>query len=243
MSPARLLALAERAARRAGKALAASAPARVEKDSARDVKLDADRASEARILKDLSPSGLPALSEEKGQVGKPRPDGLRWVVDPLDGSYNHLRGIPLRCVSIGLMKNDEPILGVIYDVDRGELFSGVVGRGLRVNGRSARVSRARPASRAVLLTGLPSGGGFSPARLSVLAQEMRRWRKVRLLGTAALSLAWVAAGRADAYREQGILLWDVAAGLALVKAAGGKYELKRGLAGKGLRVYAHNGRL
>lgn len=190
-------------------------------DTPRDIKLAADRQAEALILSQLGGSGYAILAEEGGAHGAVDGEAPVWVVDPLDGTMNFSRGIPLCCVSIALLVAGEPVLGVVHDFNRGETFSGIAGEGAWLNGQPMQVSSVSSADRAILATGLPAGGDFDGAALQWLAEDMQRFRKVRMLGSAALMLAYLAAGRVDAYREDDIMLWDVAAGLALVRGAGG----------------------
>jgi len=219
------LALAERAARAAARYLAGAGAPSVLRRARRDLKLDADRAAEKRIVAVLRRgSAYPILAEESAAEELPR-RGPCWVVDPLDGTVNYSRGLPLCCVSVALCRDGKPVLGVIHDFNRGEVFSGIVGRGARLNGRAIRVSAASLPSRSTALTGLPSATDFSPKALRRFVRVLRAYHKVRYLGTAALSLAYVAAGRADAYFERDVKVWDTAAGAALVLAAGGAARL------------------
>jgi myo-inositol-1(or 4)-monophosphatase len=187
----------------------------------RDIKLREDAASEAVIRQVLSNgSSYPILGEEM-QWGETVPgSGPYWVVDPLDGSFNFFRGVPLYAVSIALCTGQgaarRATLGAIFDPVRDELVSGGAGLGLRLNG--AAVTPV-PAQRQMLATGYPSRS--DPAQVNArLMAASRDWRKIRMLGSAALSLAWVALGRLDGYEESSIMWWDVAAGLALAQAAG-----------------------
>jgi myo-inositol-1(or 4)-monophosphatase len=113
---------------------------------------------------------------------------------------------------------------VVLDVPADDLYAGVVGHGARCNGTAIRVSKVRSAAKAILATGFPVQRDFSSAALQEFLASVQRYKKIRMLGSAALSLAYVAAGRADVYAEDGVMLWDVAAGLALVHAAGGVVE-------------------
>lgn len=225
----KLLALAERAVVRAGRDLRGPArkEAQLARDTRRDVKLKADYRSEGivtRILRKGSPFAL--LGEEGGWSG-PRKDGDPcWIVDPLDGSLNYLRGIPLCCVSVGLWLGERPLLGVVHDFNRGETFSGIVGAGARLNGRPIRAAKPAPKSKSVLCTGFPVGTSFSRSALKDFIESVRDYKKVRLLGSAALSLAYVACGRADAYAERDIKLWDVAAGIPLALASGARVRFR-----------------
>jgi len=134
---------------------------------------------------------------------------------------NFSRTLPFCAVSIALGTVNTPMLGVVYDFNRDDLFSGVVGAGAWRNGAPMQVSRITETSRAVLTAGFPVNFVYEDGPLMQFAQMARRFRKLRMFGSAALSLAYVAAGLADAYAEDDIMLWDVAAGLALVEAAGG----------------------
>jgi myo-inositol-1(or 4)-monophosphatase len=218
------LSLAKEAARKSAERLGAllTLPIDVESSVNRDVKLKADRDAEdviVSILRESSPHAV--LSEESGWIEGSQTDGLRWIVDPLDGSFNFLRGIPVCCVSIALWRDDEPLLGVIHDIHSGEAFSGIVGRGAWLGSASIHVSSIDKPSNAVMCTGYPVSTDFSRSALLQYVEQVRGYKKIRLLGSAALSLAYLAAGRVDAYYERGIKIWDVAAGLAIVKAAGG----------------------
>jgi myo-inositol-1(or 4)-monophosphatase len=119
------------------------------------------------------------------------------------------------------MADRRPIAGVIYDFSRDEMFVGGLGIGATLNGSPIQVSSKSGKETAILSTGLAVSGDYSDRAMTTFAYEIARWKKVRMIGSAALSLAYVACGRFDAYREQAIMLWDVAAGWALVEAAGG----------------------
>ncbi len=214
-------------------------------DLPRDVKIDADHMLESYIIEQLSQEfNFPILSEEAGfLLEKDSNIEYRWVVDPLDGSVNFSRGIPACCISIGFWRKEEPLLGVIYDFFRDEAFTGLVGKGAWLNRKPIQVSKVAQKSQAILCTGFPVGGDFSKKSVLNFVEEVRKFKKVRLLGSAALSLAYVAAGRADAYHEDDIKIWDVAAGLALVKAAGGIYRFSWSSKPNALKVIASNAHL
>lgn len=190
----------------------------------RDIKLALDRESEELIVALLSKGAdFPILSEEMGKTWEPEafPD-YHWIVDPLDGTLNYWKNVPLNCVSIGLWRGNLPILGVIYDFNREELFSGIVGKGAWINGLPMQVGEVLVPGKAVLCTGFPVSTDFSDTAIRQFISFVRDYKKIRLLGTAALSLAYVASGRIDAYCERDIKIWDVAAGIAIVEAAGGE---------------------
>ncbi|MBF0504267.1 MAG: inositol monophosphatase [Candidatus Omnitrophica bacterium] len=193
-------------------------------DLNRDIKLEADYELERVIIENIvRKSDYPILSEERGMVARQGGRGsYRWIIDPLDGTLNFYRGIPMSCISIGLWKDMEPLLGVVLDFNRQEIFTGCVGRGAWLNGVGVKVSPVTEKSKAVLCTGFPISSDFSKEPLLEFVEDIRMFKKVRLFGSAALSLAYVASGRVDGYRENCIKIWDVGAGLALVKAAGGE---------------------
>ncbi len=192
----------------------------------RDIKLRADRESETIILESLKVSDYPVLAEESGQHGVMDSQLPVWIVDPLDGTLNFSRGLPLCCISIALWQGEKPILGVIYDFNGEELFVGLVGKGAWCGERGVSVSDISVVENAVLGTGFQVGRNFSDESLKGFLARVQRFKKVRLLGSAALSLAYVACGRIDAYMEEDIMLWDIAAGAALVLAAGGSVEVQ-----------------
>lgn len=200
----------------------------------RDIKLHEDAASEAMIRTFLAEhADLPVLGEEGGWGGRtPEGDELHWVLDPLDGSFNYFRGVPLYAVSIALCRGRQPVLGAIYDPERDELFSGGGGLGMFLNGEA--VVAPAPA-RQMLATGFPSQADVN-VTLDRLGTLTANWTKMRMLGAAALSLAWVAAGRLDGYTESGIMWWDVAAGLALAQGAGATRVLCEPVSANGVNV-------
>lgn len=222
----------------------ASAP-RVRAEAHHDVKTDADFLLHDLVVERLrSASGLPVLSEEDAAGDDGEDAGLRWIVDPLDGTLNFSRGIPFCAVSIALWDDGTPLLGVVHDAAREECFAGLVGEGAWRDGRAVAVSAVAAPARAVLCTGFPAQTDHGEEAVRAFAGDVAAFRKVRCLGSAALSLAYVACGRADAYWEQDIALWDVAAGLALVRAAGGAAAFTPTPAGRRTyRVAATNGAL
>ncbi len=220
--------LAEAAARHAGEKLREwfHQDKTVLSSEGRDIKLQADRDAEAAILGVLAESSHPVLAEESGEHGVVDGGAPFWVVDPLDGTLNFSRAIPLCCVSIALCVGTEPVVGVIYDFNRDELFSAASGEGAWLNGQAMRVSGIDDPAKGVLVTGIPTFRNIDDASMRGFLDEIRRFKKVRMFGSAALMLANVACGRVDAYAEDDIMLWDVAAGVALVKAAGGYVDVR-----------------
>jgi myo-inositol-1(or 4)-monophosphatase len=197
-----------------------------EKD--KDIKLSTDLLLHQQIVDMLKNFGdIAVLSEEDDKgVDFSKNKEMLWIIDPLDGSLNHLRKIPLSCISISLFRGITPVMGIIYDYNRNEMFTGIIGAGAWLNTVPIKVSSVRDLGQGVLCTGFPSYRDFSEAAIYKFVTDIRKWKKVRLLGSAALSLAYVASGRTDGYIEEDIRIWDVAAGLAIVKAAGGEIACK-----------------
>jgi len=162
------------------------------------------------------------LLMEEG-TNEPGTDGKhRWIVDPLDGTLNFLHGLPHFAISIGLEREGDIIAGVIYDPIKDELFWGERGAGAYLNDRRLRVSARRNLNEAVIATGIPfMGKPEHQAYLDMLAAVMAQTAGIRRFGAAALDLAYVAAGRYDGFFEVGLSPWDIAAGILLVREAGG----------------------
>jgi myo-inositol-1(or 4)-monophosphatase len=183
----------------------------------------ADREAERLIKEDLM-GGRPTygwLGEETGEEDGQDPT-RRWIVDPLDGTTNFLHGMPHWAVSIALEHKGEIVSAVVYDAAKDELFWAEKGAGAWMNDRRMRVSGRREMHEAVFATGVPFGAKSTlPATLQDLARLMPACAGVRRWGAASLDLAYVAAGRYDGYWERELKAWDIAAGLLLVKEAGG----------------------
>lgn len=210
----------------------------------RDIKIKGDKYSETIIIDCLQKqTDYPILSEERGFTGKPNPDMYIWIVDPLDGSVNYAQGIPLNCVSIALWKNDEPVLGVVYDFNRDEVFTGICGKGAWLNGQKIVTSAVVKTTDAIICTGFPVNTDFTYDGIATFVNSIRDYKKVRLFGSAALSLAYVGAGRVDAYFEKNIMFWDIAGGVAIVSAAGGKCDVQKSKKENAFNVYVSNGLL
>ena len=192
----------------------------------RDTKLKADIKSEKLILDILnSESSYPVLAEETGKTSDDLGD-IFWVVDPLDGTANYNRNIPICCVSIGLVKNMKPLIGVIFDFNNDDIFVGDnVNNLARLNNKDIKVSDIQKKTDGVLITGLPFNTDYSDHALKKLISDMQTWKKVRMIGSAAMASCYVASGKAELYQEKGIYLWDIIAGAAIVESAGGKAEI------------------
>lgn len=208
----------------------------------KDIKLQADIDSEKIILDILScESDIPILSEECGLVAKLNNDNYRWIIDPLDGSLNYSREIFINCISIGLWNDSDPVLGVIYDFIHDDLFTGIVGKSAQLNGKQIKTSNLIRKEDSIICTGFPVYSDYYTNTLSTFISEVQNFKKVRLLGSAALSLSLVARGSVEAYKEDDIAIWDVAAGIPIVLAAGGKVNISKGKEEILLNVFATNG--
>jgi myo-inositol-1(or 4)-monophosphatase len=225
MDPAAILPEAERIAREAGELLLGyvGRSLEVERKGVVDLVTEADRASEERIVAEVRrvfPDHA-ILAEEGGRQGAG--SGPLWVIDPLDGTTNFANGLPIWSVSIALMEDGVPVVGVVLDPSRGECFTAARGGGAFRNGERISVSGCDDLDRAVLVTGFPYDVRTSPVNnLDHFANFARTARAVRRLGSAAIDLCWVAAGRFDGFWELKLKPWDLAAGVLLVEEAGGR---------------------
>ena len=188
----------------------------------RDIKLKADVDAE-KIIKDIikKDSHFGILAEESGMSSEESHKNL-WVVDPLDGTANYSRNIPLCCVSIAMLSGAKPVLGVIYDFNNNELYEGSINTSACLNGEEISVSKIKKSHEGILVTGLPNNTDYSDEAMIEMIQNFQNWRKVRMIGSAALASTYIASGKADLYMENKSYLWDIAAGAAIVNAAGGK---------------------
>jgi len=213
-----------------------------------DIKLELDVRCQRLIERRLRAAfrHIAVLGEE-GVVGDPLAEA-RWVVDPIDGTVNFTYGIPHACVSIGLqMRNQlrefETVIGVVYDPFCDELWTAVRGQPARLNGRITRVSRRCRLGETILTLGFAKHRRSLEAMLPTFNRLVHRVRKIRIMGSAALALTYVASGRMDAYLESGIRLWDIAAGGLILECAGGDFWHQPVKGDFTYRILANNGRL
>ena len=187
----------------------------------RDIKLEIDQNTEKLIRGELQSTGIEVLGEE---FGGGKPEGLQWVIDPLDGTANYFRGLDQCCVSIALLDGPDALIGIIYNFNTNEIFSAVKGHGAFLNNLPIRVSDIKEKNKASLTTGFPASESLESSM--EFLEGLKEWKKIRMFGSAALSCAYVASGKCDFYAEKGVYLWDFAAGICLVQEAGGnvKYE-------------------
>lgn len=211
---------------------------------AHDIKLDLDVRSQeliTRIILERYPDH--AILGEEGVAGTPSSE-YQWIVDPIDGTVNYFYSIPHFCISIALRHHSEIVAGVIYDPMRDELWQAAVGVPVTLNGGPCEVSTRTRLSDAILSVGFSKTRTTILSGLPLLEQMVLRARKCRMMGSAALDLAYVACGRLDAYIEQAVSLWDIAAGKILVESAGGQVTInpRSDMAGK-LAIVASSGRI
>ena len=189
--------------------------------AAHDIKLELDEKAQeliTQIILERHPDH--AILGEEGLGGDQSSD-FHWIVDPLDGTVNYFYGIPHFCVSIALRQKEKILVGVIYDPMREELFSTQGNAPALLNGQPISVSPRTQLSEAIVSVGLAKVTQTIELGLPVLQDLIHRVRKARMMGSAALDLAYVAAGRLDAYIEAGVSIWDIAAGILLVQNAQG----------------------
>jgi len=212
------------------------------RDNPKEIKALADKVLEDDILNLLAPTGMPILSEESGYVPGNKESNYWFIVDPLDGTFNFVKGLGPSAVSIALWDDQKPIFGVIYDLMERQLVWGGAGMGSYAGDRRISVSGTASQAQASICTGFPVR--FDVANEHAMQdfwRTVRSYAKVRMLGSAAVSLLHVARGSADAYAEKNIMLWDVAAGIAIVEGAGGSVHRAPGTVEYSLDVYASNG--
>jgi myo-inositol-1(or 4)-monophosphatase len=192
----------------------------------KEIKIAADAFLDGELRRRFLETGLSILTEESGLIEQAAGE-LCWVVDPLDGSINYLRGAGPSAISVALIQGTAaPLFGVVFSLDRGTLSWGGPGLGAYSDGSPIRVSGARDIAGSIVCGGFPAR--FRTGDTHALSQycgTIARFSKVRMIGSAASSLLMVAEGRVDAYFEEEIMLWDVAAGLAIIEGAGGVWRL------------------
>ena len=235
-----LLTVMERAARKAGGKLRRDfgevEHLQVSRKGPADFVSKADQQAERTLVEELQRARPDwGFLLEEGCVIEGDPTKPRWIIDPLDGTTNFLHGIPHYAVSIALVAHagtvisgtetlteDTPVVAVVYDPSREELFNSVYGVGAWLNGRRISCSRTPTLSESVVATGFPFRDfSFSDQYMPMLHDAINTTRGVRRAGAASLDLAWTACGRYDAYWEMALASWDVAAGTLLVREAGG----------------------
>ncbi|MEI6073662.1 MAG: inositol monophosphatase family protein [Verrucomicrobiae bacterium] len=218
---------AEESARAAGGLLRShfGRPLQVDENLAHDIKLDLDKRSQS-LIESLILARFPdhAIYGEEGIRGD-QDSEFQWVLDPIDGTVNFFYSVPHFAISIALRRAGEIIVGVIYDPMREELWSVVRGGSPTLNGRPIAVSGRTDLAEAIVSIGVSKSIDSINSSLPLFETMVRRAKKCRMMGSASLDIAYVACGRLDAYIEGAVSLWDVAAGILLVEAAGGSVKL------------------
>ena len=196
------------------------------KSKPKDTKLQADVEAENLIKQSISSiSKYPILAEESGKSEENLGETF-WVIDPLDGTANFNRDIPICCVSIGLVSNMKPILGVIYDFNNNELYkANNITKEAFLNNKEIKVSKIDKKNEAVLITGLPVSTNYDNDSLKKMIEDMQTWKKVRMIGSAAIASCYIASGKAELYKENGVFLWDIIAGAAIIESSGGNAKI------------------
>ncbi|MGC1272882.1 MAG: inositol monophosphatase family protein [Planctomycetaceae bacterium] len=228
----RILAVAVRAAREAGEILQAwSTRFTVSEKGPSDLVTEADLASQSAIVTTVT-AAFPdhdLLGEENLSAKRGRSD-VRWIIDPLDGTSNYVHRFPYYCVSIGVESGGRPVAGVVYDPNRDELFTAVVGGGTRLNGTPIHPTRTTRLDDAFLVASLPRRANAEDLAMQRFVRAVPRAESVQRTGSAALNLAYVACGRIDAFWSSSLKPWDMAAGTILVTEAGGRVSSISGAA-------------
>ncbi len=219
-------------------------PLKVNVEEAHDIKLELDERSQALITEMLLEK-FPehAILGEEGCTENTT-TAFEWVLDPIDGTVNYFYGIPHFCISIALREKGEIIVGVIYDPMRDELWHAELGGKAYLNDRPVEVSQSTNISQSVVSVGMSKTRAELEVGLSIFHDLLVRARKCRMMGSAALDLAYVATGRFDAYIERSVNWWDIAAGVLLVNCAGGRLVIAPSAVQNGkLSVIAWNGKI
>jgi myo-inositol-1(or 4)-monophosphatase len=249
-SSQRALERAVSAARAAGRLMRSQKTARkkINAETQHDIKLELDVRCQQLIEKTLLASfPQAAILGEEGVSGR-QDAPLRWVIDPIDGTVNFTYGIPHACVSIALQRQDNrgkftTEIGVVYDPFCDELWTAKRGGPARLNGKIIHASRRDNLAEAIVAIGFSKTLDSLHENLPVFNVLVRRVRKIRMMGAAALALTYVASGRFDAYIESGISLWDIAAGGLILECAGGEFWHRPLPDSDKYRMIANNGLL
>jgi myo-inositol-1(or 4)-monophosphatase len=194
------------------------------KSSATDLVTRVDREAE-RLIVDALLGARPhdGLLAEEGAV-REGTSGVRWIIDPLDGTTNYVYGYPAFCVSVGVEVDGRPAVGVVHDTTAGHVYAAISGHGAECDGRPIHVRSPGRLAEALLATGFSYGAQVRARQAQALTTILPRVRDIRRAGSAALDLCHVAAGRVDAYYELGLSPWDWAAGRIIAMAAGAEVE-------------------
>ena len=191
----------------------------------REVKAGADIIIEKILIDKLSISDLSILSEESGLIKSESNSNLRFIIDPIDGTVNFIRGICNCSISVALFDGNTPVFGVLASYPSGIIAWGGKGIGAFMGEIPINVSSIKDTKKGVLCTGFPSRFEFNSKTILEQIHLMQSFNKVRMLGSASQSLLQVAQGSVEAYVESNIMIWDIAAGIAIVEGAGGEFRI------------------
>jgi len=213
------------------------------KDLPREMKSLADQILERVILRQLNSTGLPIITEESGEIDGAESSNLRFIVDPIDGTVNYIRNLASSSISIALYDGMNPIFGVLVVIPSGDLAWGGKSFGAFLNHKQLYVSNLEKISHSIICTGFPSRFQFDKQNIYDFTVKIAEFGKVRMLGAASLSLLQVAKGSAEVYFEKDIMIWDVAAGIAILEGAGGHVSIMPGRQANAHNIIATNGLL
>ena len=207
----------------------------------KEIKSEIDIICESIIINELKKTSIRILSEESEILNFEKHEGFLWVVDPLDGTINYLRNIGQCAVSIALYKNKQPIFGVIGEYPSGSITWGGPKIGSYTDSKKIKVSSMGKKNNSILCTGFPARYKFNDINNKEFFKFIKKFAKIRMLGSAAISIIRVSQGSAEYYTEKNIMIWDIAAGIAILAGSGGKYSLSKGNYTNSFNIKATNG--
>ena len=210
----------------------------------KEFKSEIDNKIETKIIRLLKDTRIDILSEEIGLIKKRKKNNnLLWIIDPIDGTANYVRNLGESSVSIALFDGKTPIFGVIGTHPEGKIYWGGKKIGSFCDETKIKASFIRKKKNAILCTGFPSRFTTKNHNLDKILKEYMKYAKVRMFGSASISIIKIAEGKAEAYFENDIMIWDVAAASAILLGAGGKVIFKKGNFINSFNVFASNQRL
>ena len=207
--------------------------------SNKDIKTEADKKAHDYIINRLSDTGIPIISEEQKNLDF-NINNKQWIIDPIDGTFNYVKGFEMASVSIALWDKGFPLLGIVQNIFNKKLYSACFECGAWEDDRRIKVSNQKKINEASLATGFPSGRNYDYSSLNNFIKDIQMYKKIRMLGSASVMLNYVACGIFDIYYEEDIYIWDIAAGLAIISEAGGKYILQTGSSNLKYNIRASN---
>lgn len=203
----------------AAKRIVTSKSVKMISSDGKDIKLSLDKELDDYLSNELSNNFKHSILSEENGLSKPlEAHKPYWILDPIDGSMNLSRGIPISAISLAFWQEDQPIFGLIYDYNQNEFLSGYVDHGAWMNDVPLLPAKTRNTAQSIIATGIPKDMNLSESSKKEFLDEIIKFKKVRMFGSAAISMLHVAMGRVDAYMEKDIKLWDVAAGLSILMA-------------------------